>query len=90
MAPATSTPPASSYKTASNAVVPETGAAPPGPSRWNDDDYVYFCVPWERMVPVDYGLTEAVQHQVSQSAGPQNAAPVLYSVSVKLPAPASQ
>ena len=31
-----------------------------------------------------------VHHNVSQSAGPQNAAPVLQSVSVKLPAPASQ
>ena len=51
---------------------------------------VYIRVARERMAPVDYGLTETVQHQVSQSAGPQNAAPVLHSVPVQLPAPASQ
>ena len=39
---------------------------------------------------MEYGLTETVQHQVSQSAGPQNAAPVLHSVPVQLLAPASQ
>ena len=39
---------------------------------------------------VENGLAETVQHQVSQSAEPQNAAPVLYSVPVQLPAPASQ
>ena len=36
------------------------------------------------------GLTETVQHLMSQSAGPHNAAPVLHSVPVKLAAPASQ
>ena len=36
------------------------------------------------------GRTETVQHHVSQSAGPQNAAPFLQSVLVQLPAPASQ
>ena len=41
-------------------------------------------------MPVDNGLTETVQHQVSKSAGPQNAAPILHSVPVQLPAPASQ
>ena len=30
------------------------------------------------MTTVDFGLTETVQHQVSQSAGPQNAAPVQF------------
>ena len=35
------------------------------------------------------GQTEPVQHHVSQSAGPQNAAPVLQSVPVQLPAPTS-
>ena len=35
-------------------------------------------------MPVDTGLTETVQHHVSQSAGPQNSVPVW------LPAPASQ
>ena len=42
------------------------------------------------MAPVDNGATGTVQHQVSQSARPQNAAPVLHSVPVQLPAPASQ
>ena len=42
------------------------------------------------MAPVDCGLTETVQQHVSQSARPQNAAPVLHSVPVQLPAPASQ
>ena len=41
-------------------------------------------------MPVGNGLTETVQHHVSQSAGPHNAAPVLHSVPVQLPAPASQ
>ena len=35
-------------------------------------------------------ITDTVQHQVSQSAGPQNASPVFHSVLVQLPAPASQ
>ena len=90
MAPASATPRASAYKTASKAVVTETEPAAPEPSRQNDDDYVYIRVPRERMAPVDYGLTKTVQHQVSQSAGPQNAAQVLHSVPVQLPAPASQ
>ena len=34
--------------------------------------------------------TETVRHHVSQSAGPQNAAPILQSVPMQLPAPASQ
>ena len=90
MAPVTATPRASAYKTASKAVVTEAEPAAPEPSRRNDDDYVYIRVPRERMAPVDYGLTETVQHQVSQSAWSQNAAPVLHSVPVQLPAPASQ
>ena len=90
MAPASTTPQASAYKTASKAVVTETELAAPEPSTQNDDDYVYIRVPRERMAPVDYGLTGTVQHQVSQSAGPQNAAPVFHSVPVQLPAPASQ
>ena len=90
MAPATATPRASAYKTSSKAVVTETETAAPKPCRWNDDDYVYLRVPRERMAPVDYGLTNTVQHQVSQSARPQNAAPVLQSVPVQLPAPALQ
>ena len=43
-----------------------------------------------KMAPVDNGLTKTVQHQVPQSAGPQNAAPVLHSVPVQPPATASQ
>ena len=39
---------------------------------------------------MDTGCTETVQHHVSQNAGPQNAAPVLQSVPVQLPAPAWQ
>ena len=42
------------------------------------------------MAPVNNGLTETVQHQVSLSARPQNAAPVRHSVPVQPPAPASQ
>ena len=90
MAPATATPRASAYKTASKAVGTETEPAAREPSRRNDDDYVCIRVPRERMAPVEYGLTETVQHQVSRSAGPQNAAPVFHSVPVQLPAPTSQ
>ena len=90
MAPATDTRRSSAYKTASQAVVTEIEPASPEPSRRNDDDYVHIRVPRERMAPVDYGLAETVQHQVSQSAGPQNAASVLHSVPVQLPAPPSQ
>ena len=71
-------------------MVTETERAAPEPSRKNDDDYVYIRVPRERMTPAEYWLTKTVQHQESQSAGPQNAAPVLHSVPVQLPAPASQ
>ena len=84
MAPASATSRASAYKTTSKAVVTETEPAAPEPSTQNDDDYVYI------RVPVDFGLTETVQHQVFQSAGPQNAAPVHHSVPVLLPAPTSQ
>ena len=42
------------------------------------------------MVPVYNGLTETVHHHVSQSAGPQNAAPVIHSVPVQPLAPVSQ
>ena len=41
MAPATATPRASAYKTASKAVVTDTQPAAPGPSKRNDDDYVH-------------------------------------------------
>ena len=74
--------------TASKAVVTET--EPAEASTQNDDNYVYIRVPREKTMPVDNGFTETVQHQVSQSAGPQNAAPVLHSVPVQPPATASQ
>ena len=47
-------------------------------------------MPREKVAPVGTGRTETVQHHVSRSSGPQNAAPVLQSVPVQLPAPASQ
>ena len=81
---------ADGYKTASKAVVTGTEPAAPAASTQKDDDYVYIRVPWEKVAPVDTGLTETVQHHVSQSVGPHNAAPVLQSVPVQLPAPASQ
>ena len=90
MAFESATPQASAVKTAAKAVVTETELAAAEPSTQNDDDYVYIRVPQERMAPVNYGLTETVQHQVSQSAGSQNEAPVLHSVPVQLPATASQ
>ena len=87
---ASATPRASGYKAASKAVVPETEPAAPEASTQNDDDYVCIRGPREKMAPVDNGLTETVQHQVSRSTGSQNAAPVLHSAPVQLPAPASQ
>ena len=62
----------------------------PAASTQKDDDYVYIRVSREKVAPVDTGRTETVQHHVSQSAGPQNAAPVLQSAPMQLPAPASQ
>ena len=44
----------------------------------------------EKVAAADTELTETVQHRVSESAGPQDRAPVLHSVPVQLPAPASQ
>ena len=68
----------------------ETELAAPAASTQNDDDYVHIRVPREKVAPRDTGLTETVQHHVSQSAEPQNTAPILRSVPVQLPAPASQ
>ena len=90
MAPASATPRSSGYKTGSKAVVTETEPAAPEASTQNDDDYVYHRVPQENTASVENGLTETMQHQVSQSAGPQNAVPILHSVLVQRPAPASQ
>ena len=87
---ATPTGGASGYKTASKAVVTGTELAAPAASTEKDDDYVYIRVSREKVTPVDTGRTETVQHHVSQSAGPQNATPVLQSVPVQLPPPASQ
>ena len=71
-------------------MVTKTEPAAPDASTQNDDDYVYMRVPRENMAPVDNGLTETEQHQVSQSDRPQNAAPVLHSVPVQPPETASQ
>ena len=89
MAPASANPRASGYQTASKAVVTKTEPAAPEASTQNDEDYVYIRVP-RKMAPVDNGLTETVQHQVSHSDGPQNAAPVLHTVPVQPAATASQ
>ena len=51
---------------------------------------MYIRVPREKVAPVDTELTETVHHHGSQSAGPQNTAPVLQSVPMQLPASASQ
>ena len=53
-----------------------TEPASPAASTQNGDVYVYIRVPREKLVPVDTGLTETVQHHISQSAGPQNSVPV--------------
>ena len=92
MAPVSATPTAGAngYKTASEAVVTGTEPAAPAASAKKDNDYVYIRVPREKVAPVDTGHTETVQHHVSQSTGAQNAASVLQSVPVQLPAPASQ
>ena len=90
MAAASATPGASGYQTASKAVVTKTEPAAPQASTQKDEGYVYIRVPWEKMAPVDNGLTETVQRQLSQSAGPPNAAPVLHTVPVQPAATASQ
>ena len=90
MAPASATPRASGYQTASKAVDTKTEPAAPEASTQNDEDYVYIRVPREKMAPVVNGLTETVQHQVSHSAGSQNEAPVIHTVSVQPAATASQ
>ena len=69
MAPVSATARASGYQTASKAVVTKTEPAAPEASTQNDDDYVYVRVPREKMAPIDNGLTDTVQHQVSQSVG---------------------
>ena len=71
-------------------MVTGTEPAAPAASTQQDDDYVYIRVQREKVTPVDTGRTETVQHHVSQSARPQKAAPVLQSIPVQLPAPASQ
>ena len=87
---ATPTAGASGYKTTSKAVITGTEPAAPAASTQNDDDYVYIRVPPEKVVPMDTEVTETMKHHASQSAGPQTTAPVLHSVPVHLPAPASQ
>ena len=89
MAPASATPRASGHQTTSKVVVTKTTPAAPEASTQNDEHYVYLRVPREKMAPVDIGLTETVKHQVSQSARPQNAAPVLHTNLVQPAATAS-
>ena len=81
---------ASGYKTVAKAVVTRTEPASRAESTQKDDDYVYIRVPREKVALLDTGRTKTVQHHVSQSGGAPNAAPVLQSVPVQLPAPASQ
>ena len=64
-------------------MVTGTEPAAPAASTQKDDDCVHIRVP-RKVAPVDTGRTETVQHHVSQSAGPQNAAPVLQSIPVQL------
>ena len=77
MAAASVAPRASGYQTASKAVVTKTEPSVPEGSVQNDKYYVKDIVPPEKMASLDNGLTETLQHQVSQSAGPHNAAPIL-------------
>ena len=51
MPPASATPRASGYQTASKAVVTNTQPAAPEASSQHDDDYVYIRVPRENMAP---------------------------------------
>ena len=44
--------------------------------RMTNTTYTFACRA-RRWAPVDIGLTETVQHQVFQSAGTQNAAPII-------------
>ena len=83
---ASATPRVIAYMTASKSVVTEIERAAPDSSTHNDDDYVYIGVPREEMAPVNNGFTETVQRQVSLSAGPQNAAPVLHSAGTRVTA----
>ena len=71
-------------------MITRTKPAAPEGSTQNDEGYMYIRVLREKMVPVNNGLTQTVQHQVSQVAGPQNAAPVLHTVPVQPAATASQ
>ena len=67
MATAAATVRASGYKTASKAVDTEAEPDALQVSTQNDDDYVYSHALSAKMVPVNDGLTERVQHQVSHS-----------------------
>ena len=51
---------------------------------------MYIRVPLYNVAPLDTGRAETVQHHISRSAEPQNVVPVLQSVPVQLPTPASQ
>ena len=66
-APASATPRASGYQTASKVVVTKTEPVAPKASTLNDDDYVYICVPQHKRVAADIGLTKTLQHQVRET-----------------------
>ena len=51
---------------------------------------MYIRVPLYNVAPLDTGRAETVQHHISRSAEPQNVVPVLQSVPVQLPTPASR
>ena len=68
-------------------VVTETDPAASETSTLNDENFVHILVPRERMAPLDNRLIITVEHQVSQSAGPHDATPVLHFVAGEMPAP---
>ena len=67
MIPASATPRASGYQTASKVVFTKTEHAAPEVSTQNDDDYVYICVPPQKRAAADIGLTETMQHQIREA-----------------------
>ena len=91
MAPATATPRASAYKTASKAVVTETEPAAAEPSVRNDDDYVYICGPqvkgWRQRI---IGSPGRCSTRCIKALGHRMQRQFFTAFPVQLPAPASQ
>ena len=79
MIPVSGTPRASGYQTASKAVVTKTKPAASEASTQNDEYYLYIRGTLEKMAPV---RITGSPRQVSQNAGPHNAAPVLTQATV--------